>query len=958
MVLMCIFEEYIFELKHDTLIMMTRKLLLFFGLFFILNGTKSLFAQAPTFPIILNEYNVSNVPPNGETDEKGALNDYVELYCNHDFSISLQNFYLSNDKNNLAKWKFPSNFPAMQPHNYYLVWLSGKNTNDGTNFHTNFTIDQCKNQWLIISNSSGTVYDSVFVQATKAGHVRGRVDYDTRGISSWRLYKTKSPKFANGNPTAFGYAPTPKIFLSTATNFTSSVNTGSFATDGQQIAFIKLDGVTYDSTFSCYDIFYTTNGNYPLPFYNGTADSLDYHLYPDSVLGILISKTMVIRAIAVPKKGRVNCPINTLPSFCESNTYFIDKEYGEFSPEFGVLSISLDQADTAWFNSQGVPAATVHVEYYDNQKQVSEGYAIINRPPQEEWRTAQKGFYITKDDRFGFGCNFEGNIFNVEGLGTTTRTVFPTLHLKGGDFESHSTEAGSTGTNVGVSYGTGIRDVVMQSLAAKYDLHVNPLHVKPVVAFVNGDYWGVYDLREVYDKYYEQFYNNQSPDSVDLNFVHNCQEGSVSYWDGSISKFGANFVSDVYNTILTRPMNNAPDYNKVMGKLDKASFIDYMILNSYGMNSDLWCNNVALAKGGQLSKPGGKWHFYLWNMPTIFNFTRITATNILYPNPSLPACYLYNAVNSSVLLYTPTLNAYNAHGNVLTRLMRNPGFKEEYITRYQDLLNGPLKCETILKHFDYVTKLYEKEMRYHEDPASTPKSGMFTTTSLNQVWDSNIVVLRKAISLRCFYFYDPKDGGFSKSTCYGLPGPYPISIDINPAGSGKVKLNTTLLNEYTWYGNYYGSNLTFKAIPENSDYTFHHWEMNGLAINKNFALSMDSVVANFQGNSNVVAVFTDKRNDILNSGENSNLPTGFTPNGDGLNDVFRPLGSSEFTTEYQMTIFNRWGQQVFRSVDPLIGWDGRFRGQEAQTGVYAYFITYKNIYNEDKLLKGNVTLTR
>lgn len=937
--------------------MMTRKLLVVFGFFFILNGSKTILAQATTHPIILNEYCVSNVP-NGYADEKGVLNDYVEIYCNHTASISLQNFYLSNDPNNLLKWKFPSNFPALQPGGYYLVWLSGKNTNDGVNFHTNFNIEQCKNQKIIISNGSGVIYDEVTVLPTKRDHVRGRVDYDNIGTAAWRLFTTRSPKFANGAPAAYDYAEKPQIFLRTETNFNANINPnkGKFTTDGPQTAIIKHNGTTYDSLYSCFDIFYTLNGDYPVAFYNNSDVLGDYHKYPDSLTGIVIANTAVVRAIAVPKPNRSLCPINTLPSFCETNTYFVDPEHNLFTPEFGVISIALDKADTSWFVSQGTTPATIHVEYYDDKKQMSEGYAIINRPPQEEWRTAQKGFYINKDDRLGFGCNFEGTVFNVEGLGTSPRKVFPTLHLKAGDFESHSSDAAATGSNVGISYGTGIRDIVMQSLAAKYDLHVSPLHIKPVVAFVNGAYWGVYDLREVYDKYYEEFYNGQSPDMVDLNFVHNCQEGSVSSWDGAISKYGQDFSSQVYSTILTRPMKNATDYAKVINNMDKASFIDYMILNSYGMNSDLWCNNVSLARGGQANKPGGKWHFYLWNMPAIFNFTKIAPTGQAYGSPSLPACFLYNANNPSVLTYTPTQYAYNAHGNILTRLMSNTSFSLEYVSRYQDLLNGPLKCDNIIKHFDYITSLYQKEMKYHEDPASVPKKGMFTTSDVNHIWDTNTAVLRKAISLRCFYFFDNK-GGFSQPTCYGLAGPFGITVDVKPTDAGKVRLNSTVLPNYIWYGDYYQSNISFKAIPASSEYKFHHWEFNGPGPN-NGVLSSDSVVVNWNMYGNVVAVFTDKRNDIASTGNEANLPTGFTPNGDGLNDDFRPLGSGEFATEYQMTIFNRWGQQVFRSVDPLNGWDGNFRGQQAQTGVYAYYITYKNIYNEDKLVKGNVTLTR
>ena len=943
--------------------MMTRKLLVVFGFFFILNGSKTLLAQS-TFPIILNEYNVSNVP-NGYADEKGALNDYVEIFCNHTTSLSLQSFYLSNDRNNLFKWKFPANYPILQPQSYNLVWLSGKNTNDGVNFHTNFTIEQCKNQWIIISSGTGVVYDSVLVQPTMGGHVRGRIDMNNIGVSSWRLFKNRSPKFANGAPSAKGYAPTPKIFLSSETNFTANPNTGKFSPDGAQIGYIKLEGVTYDSLYSCYNIFYTKNGDYPVPFYGATPQGSSF-IYGDSAnSAIAIDKTMMLRAIAVPKPANALCAVNTLPSFCETNTYFIEPEHNSFSHDFGVVSIALDQADTAWFiASQGAYSPTVHVEYYDDKKQMSEGYAIINRPPQEEWRTAQKGFYINKDDRFGFGCNFEGTVFNVEGLGTSPRTVFPTLHLKAGDYESHSLPllGQGSGTIVGAAYGTGIRDIVMQSLAAKYDLHVSPLHIKPVVTFVNGIYWGVYDLREVYDGYYEEFYNGQPIDKVDLNFVHNCQEGTVASWDGVHASYApvSNFNTTVYNTSQTKPLNQQTTYNQIMNNLDKASFIDYMILNSYGMNSDLWCNNVSLAKGGDPTKPGGKWHFYLWNMPSIFNFSVVAPTGNSFHTTAIPACYLYNAQYPSINLYQQTTNAFNGHGNLLTKLMApstgNSGFRTEYITRYQDLLNGPLKCDNISKHFDYVAQLYSKEMKYHEDPASTPYPGRFTSTEASLIWDSTAAALKKTIQLRCFYFADK---GFSSDKfCYGLTGPYPISIDVVPAGSGKVKLNTTVLNDYTWYGAFYGANLAFKAIPTSSDFKFHHWEFDGLNINNGLALSMDSVAGNFQRTTHVNAVFTDRRNDISNNGENQNIPTGFTPNGDGLNDDFRPLGSGEFASDYTMTIFSRWGQQVYTGHDPLIGWDGRFKGQDAQTGVYAYFITYKNIYNEDKLLKGNVTLTR
>lgn len=931
--------------------MITRKLLLVFGIFFILTGTNSLFAQLPTNVLILNEYCVSNVPPNGFPDEKGDLSDYVELYCNHTQSINISGFWLSNDRNNLFKWKIPTNFPHLLPANYYLIWLSGKNTNDGVNFHTNFTIDQCKNQWIIISGPTGTVYDSVFVRPTMAGHVRGRVDMDVIGSQAWKLFTTKSPKFANGTPSADGYAPTPKMFLSTSTQTPGSVNAGEFASSGSQLLYMRLDGMAYDTLYSCYNIFYTTNGDYPRPVL--TPDSATYyHRYTDSITPITLDKTTIVRAIAVPKNNSVQCPVRTLWSFCETNTYFIDQEHNNFTSDFGVVSIALSVPDTSWFNSQGAYSASIHVEYYDKKKQMSEGYAMITRPPQEEWLTAQKGFYIDKDDRLGSGCNFEGNVFNVDLLGTSQRTVFPALHLKAGDYESHSQDPAPTAS--GTNYGTGVRDIVMQSIAAKYDLHVSPLHIKPVVAFINGEYWGVYDLREIFDKYYEEFYNGQDRNKVDMNFVHNCLEASVSSWDGTSTSYSAtsNFNTSVYNIAVTKGvMTLASDYNKVLASLDKESFIDWMILNSYGMNADLWCNNVALARGYDPTKPGSKWHFYLWNMPSAFNYTSVSPTGNFYANPGTQPCFLYNPVNN-LLFYDPTPNKFNGMGNIMTRITKNPGFKADYLARYQDLLNGPLKCDVITKQMDDIMKLYSKEMKYHEDPASTPLPGKFPTTDATHIWDSNAVFLRNQIGLRCSYMTE----AFGKeNNCYGLQGEFGITVDVTPTGSGKVKLNTVVLDSYPWYGNFFGANITFKAIPSTNEYVFDHWEIKGPAPASTVALSMDSIVVNWNTGGSVLAVFTDKRNDIQ---QGVNIPTGFTPNGDGLNDDFKPLGSGEFATNYQMIVYNRWGQEVYRSVDPLLGWDGRFRGQEAQTGVYAYFITYKNIYNEDKLVKGNVTLTR
>ncbi len=949
--------------------MVARKLFLVLSLFFVFLATHHLKSQVSGFAIVLNEYNVSNVAGTGQADDKGVFSDYVEIYNNFSSKLSLAGYYLSNDPNNLFKWKFPSNF-LLEVGEYQVVWLSGRDYNDGVNFHTNFVIEQCKNQSIILTSPNGVIYDQVKVVPTKAGHVRGRnTDYTTTGPNAWQIYPTKSPKAFNGLPIGRDYAPKPQFVTTaaqTATNLASATNTanaGGFYSE-PPLVYMKLEGLTYDTAYvKCYDIFYTKNGDYPVPFYNGSNVNGNYYRYTDS-LGTLITldKTTMLRAIAVPRSSTI-CPNDVLPSFCETNTYFYSDEHNNFDKDFGILSIALEKTqslDTAWFNNIGAASGpSIHVEYYDNKLQVSEGYAMLQKPVNESWRTKQKGFYIAKDDRLGYGCNFEGPIFNVDGLGTTPRKVFPQLHLSGGDFESHSAAIGSTQNE---SNGTGIRDVLMQSLAAKYNLNVNPLHIKPAILFVNGDYWGVYNLKEIYDKWYEEYYHGQSVDQLDLNFVHGAPnsvvgvEGKVSYWDIPGTGPGANFGTEVYQVVNNNSMSSSlagSKYNQVMTAMDKANYIDYMILNNYSMNSDLWSHNIALAKGANKSLPGGNWHFYLWNMPSIFSFTAVSNNGLSFSDFSQPVCFLQNRN------FQLTPNSLNGAGAILRKLFTpvvgNSAFQLEYRNRFQDLLNGPLKCDNILKHFDYIYKLYAKEMKYHESDASTPQKGKFTTTTLDR-WDTLMIGdrngLRKILAQRCYFAQTEFD------KCYSGTGPYDVVVDVTPQGTGQVRVNTIFPDVYPWYGKYYSTQMYLKAIPTSTDYAFHHWEISGVNINAGMTATQDSIVVNLNQGASILAVFTDKKTGISNSGDNVNVPTGFTPNADGLNDFFRPLGAAEFMTEYQITIWNRWGQEVFRSTEVTNGWDGRYKGQEAQTGVYAYLITYRDIYNKEQIVKGNVTLTR
>jgi gliding motility-associated-like protein len=86
------------------------------------------------------------------------------------------------------------------------------------------------------------------------------------------------------------------------------------------------------------------------------------------------------------------------------------------------------------------------------------------------------------------------------------------------------------------------------------------------------------------------------------------------------------------------------------------------------------------------------------------------------------------------------------------------------------------------------------------------------------------------------------------------------------------------------------------------------------------------------------------------------MPNAFTPNGDGINDVFRIPPHSDIDLE-EFAVFNRWGNKVFQTKDPSKGWDGSYNNATL-AGTYVYVITGKNSSQKKLTIKGTVTLIR
>lgn len=96
---------------------------------------------------------------------------------------------------------------------------------------------------------------------------------------------------------------------------------------------------------------------------------------------------------------------------------------------------------------------------------------------------------------------------------------------------------------------------------------------------------------------------------------------------------------------------------------------------------------------------------------------------------------------------------------------------------------------------------------------------------------------------------------------------------------------------------------------------------------------------------------------VKNEVKGINVPSAFTPNNDGLNDIIRPLIGSQFTLK-EFSIFNRWGQKIYTTSQAGEGWDGKLNERLQASGVYVWVITVADVQDKKITSKGTVMMIR
>jgi gliding motility-associated-like protein len=89
------------------------------------------------------------------------------------------------------------------------------------------------------------------------------------------------------------------------------------------------------------------------------------------------------------------------------------------------------------------------------------------------------------------------------------------------------------------------------------------------------------------------------------------------------------------------------------------------------------------------------------------------------------------------------------------------------------------------------------------------------------------------------------------------------------------------------------------------------------------------------------------------------IPNVFSPNGDGQNDFWQLFGNMSAIKQLDVKVFNRWGEKVFESNDLYFQWDGSYKSQKQQPGVFVYYLDVVWVDNNSmKSYKGSITLLK
>lgn len=727
--------------------------------------------SAANSQLLINEYSASNV--DGINDAFGDKEDWIELYNTTGANVDLTGWYLSDRSGNPLKWTFPTS--DINANDHKLIFCTGRDIDQGGELHTNFKLSQTEGDWVILSNTFGNIVDSFkIVHPTKANHSVGR---ETDGAADFKLFTSPTPNGQNTGAQNF-YTLKP-VFDTQAGFYPGAINVAITCPDASA------------------QIRYTTDGSDP------TTGST---LYTGPVN---INSTSVLRAASFSAE---------LPSFNESNTYFINESH-----DLPIVSIASEGVYELLDGDQFEPVGSLEL-FEEDGTFIDEGEGDFNEHGNDSWAYPQRGFDFIMRDQYGYNGDLDHQIFPEK-----NRNDFQRLILKPAASDNYPFENG----------GAHIRDAFIHTLSIWAGMRLDERTSRSCLLYVNGEYWGVYEIREKADDsdYTDHYYDQ---DKYNIEYLKT--------WGGTWQDYGAPNAQpnwdDLRNFIENNNMAAGADFDYVDSKLNWKSLCDYFMFNSYVVNMD-WLNwNTAWWHGLDPDGDKKKWRYVLWDMDATFGHY-VNYTGIPDVSANANPCNAENLPNPGG----------QGHTDILEKLIaENPIVEQYYVTRYIDLVNTYFSCDSMLYLLDSMVLKITPEMTGQIARWGGSVAG----------WQSNVEDLRDFIIQRC----EALEAGLID--CYDLNGPHATTFNVSPAESGEIKVNSVWAPSYPWTTEYFGGIETYLKAKAAPGYIFDHWEYTTGPLGSAITEDTNSIVINAP--EDIVAFF------II---DDPNLDT----DGDGLTDI-------------------------------------------------------------------------
>jgi hypothetical protein len=344
---------------------------------------------------------------------------------------------------------------------------------------------------------------------------------------------------------------------------------------------------------------------------------------------------------------------------------------------------------------------------------------------------------------------------------------------------------------------TMLRDGFMQSLLEQ--THQDRQAYRPAVLYINGEYWGIQNIRERYDKYYLETHHNADPENIDL----------LAYTSLQIGEGDREHYQNMIQFIEENGLQDQEHFEHIESLMDVNSYTDYKISEIFFYRWDI--GNV---RHWRPRAPEGKWRWMMFDLDTGFGgFWSLDEPwnfNMLEYNtdPDGPwVDYLGHNHNSPTATF------------LLRKLLENEDFTVRFITRFADLLNTNFTTKEAIEKLDKMANDIRNEIplqigRWNEIPSK-------------EQWEDEIEYMRE------FARFRPNIQRNHILQYFDLERIYNLHLDVSNQLAGYIRVNTIHIRPETpgvglypwpWEGMYFGDvPVTFEAIPA-AGYRFSHWE--------------------------------------------------------------------------------------------------------------------------------------